>query len=96
MNDELSLPKQVTDDPLATEVLRVWLTGDTQTFILRSDVWDDPAAWGILLVDLARHLANSYTATSGNYQQVIDRIRAGFDAEWDHPTDDAEWEDSTE
>lgn len=87
MRNELDIPQTLAADARATEILRVWLTGDTQTFVLRSNVWDDPAVWGILLVDLARHLANAYTARGGDYQATVSRIREGFDAEWENPTD---------
>ena len=49
---------------------------------------DDPAAWGILLVDLARHAASSYEQTSGlDRDAALERIKDGIDAEWNSATD---------
>jgi hypothetical protein len=88
MTDELHPPPGVASDPRATEVLRVCTTGDSQTFVLRADVWSDPAAWGLLLVDLARHVAKAYAEAEGtDPHAVLARVKAGFDAEWNHPTD---------
>jgi hypothetical protein len=43
-----------------------------------------------MLVDLARHVANGYEQAEGrNRSEVLGQIRAGFDAEWESPTDDA-------
>jgi hypothetical protein len=77
-----------SDLPKSYEFLRVWMKGKTQQFILRTDVWEDPAAWGLLLVDLARHAARGYRKASGQeYEEVLARIKAGFDAEWSFPTE---------
>ncbi|HUS63074.1 MAG TPA: DUF5076 domain-containing protein [Kofleriaceae bacterium] len=52
------------------------------------DAWPDPAAWGARLVDVARRLANAYSQQRGlDRQQVLDRIRDAFDAEWSDPLD---------
>lgn len=44
-----------------------------------------------MLVDLARHVANSYVSSGGKLSndEVLERIKAGFDAEWAHATSDA-------
>jgi Domain of unknown function (DUF5076) len=51
----------------------------------------DPAAWGILLADIARHAAKAY-ALNGVYaeDEALHRIRQVFYAEWSAPTDVAE------
>ncbi len=85
---ELRVPQEVLDDPESRELLRVWLSGESQRFVLRPDVWDDPAAWGLLLADLARHVAYAYAQKQGgDPERVLERIKAGFDAEWISPTD---------
>lgn len=69
------------------EVLRVWaLPGGGQQFTLRP-TWKDPAAWGLLLVDVARHAARAYASEGYTVQQALERIRAGMEAEWSSPTD---------
>jgi len=50
-------------------------------------VWQDPSAWGLMLVDLARHAAESLRGRWTRRDEVLFRIRAGFDAEWSTPTD---------
>ena len=51
------------------------------------DARPDPAAWGLVLVDLARRVSIAYSERGLDRQQVLDRIRAAFDAEWDDPLD---------
>jgi hypothetical protein len=86
---ELPIPQNVRSDKKAIEILRVWISNNSQQVSLATDIWDDPAAWGIMLVDLARHVANAYEQTKGkNKISVLARIREGFDVEWESPTDD--------
>jgi hypothetical protein len=55
---------------------------------LRAEAWEDPAAWGIMLVDLARHVARAYEQLKGlAREETLSRIHEGFDAEWTSPTD---------
>lgn len=70
------------------EIVKILLSHDKQEFILKSDVWEDPAAWGILLVDLAKHIAISYSqANNLDSKKVLQRIRNGFDIEWESPSE---------
>lgn len=88
MAHELRIPQKVLNDSEARELLRVWISGDAQTFALRPDAWSDPAAWGLLLVDLARQVAQGYAQKLGvDAEAVLARIKEGFDAEWAVPTD---------
>jgi hypothetical protein len=69
-------------------MLRVWAAGGKQHVSIATGLWDDPANWGIMLVDLAKHIANSYEQSGGMDQaRVLKRLREGFDAEWGSPTD---------
>jgi hypothetical protein len=53
----LEVPPLAKSDPDAVEILRVWAApGKPQQLTLRP-VWRDAAAWGIMLVDIARHAA---------------------------------------
>ena len=88
MPNELDPPAAAVLDDRATELLRVWATKGSQHVSIRWDAWDDPAAWGILLVDLARHVAHAYEQNRNmTPAQVLHRIREGFDAEWSSPSD---------
>jgi hypothetical protein len=87
---ELLIPPDVAGDPQATELARVWAAHGSQHVSLSPMAWEDPFAWGICLVDLARHLANAYEQELGRDRaQVLRRIKEGFDAEWATPTDEA-------
>lgn len=71
----------------AVEVLRVWAApGSPQQLTLRP-VWKDAAAWGLVLVDIARHAANAYEAEGADREATLTRIKSAFDAEWTSPTD---------
>jgi len=81
------------DGDEAIEVLRVWLARapDSEAYhklVLLPDINEDTAAWGIMLVDIARHVANAFAEESepenrdSIYSEVLSRIKAGFDAEW--------------
>ena len=85
---ELHIPLEAERDAHSVEILRIWLANNQQHVSLRPGVWPDPAAWGIMLADLAKHVANSYYQDSG-YDPVktLNRIKAGLDAEFESPTD---------
>jgi|SRR5215467_10113587 len=84
---ELIVPPAVNSDPGARELVRVWSAHGQQHVTIAADAWDDPATWGIVLVDLARHVANFYDSERGmDRDAVLFRIRTLFEAEWDSPT----------
>lgn len=85
---QLPIPGPASKDMRAIEILRVWATGGKQHVSLAPGLWNDPANWGIMLVDLAKHIANAYEETSGmDRASALERLKAGFDAEWGSPTD---------
>src|SRR5665213_111821 len=59
-SDQLRVPDPVRTDPKSFELLRVWVAHQDQHISLRAGVWEDPAAWGTMLADLARHIANAF------------------------------------
>lgn len=86
--EQLQIPEMATKDTSSYELLRVWVANRGQHVSLRAGTWDDPAAWGIMLADLAHHIVNSYVQTVGlDPVKTLQRIRAGFDAELGSPTD---------
>ena len=86
---ELVIPDAAKQgDPKAFEILRVWVAKGGQHMSLRAGAWADPAAWGLLLVDVARHVANAYQQEAGRDQlKTLQRIKAAWDLEWGSPTD---------
>ena len=84
---QLPIPPRAHSAKEASEILRAWISaGNLEVSLLR--VWDEPDAWGILLVDLARHASRAF-AHEGICSEAaaMTRIRDMFDAEWDRPTD---------
>ena len=80
---ELPIPDSSTNDGPAREILRAWAAGGRQQISIDTRVWEDPVAWGIMLVDLAKHLANAYEqAGRMEHGVVLGRIKQSFDAKW--------------
>lgn len=87
--NELPVPPVAEADNLARELVRVWAAGGRQCVSIEIGLWSDPAAWGLLLVDLARHIANAYEQQDArDRRETLERIRTAFDAEWETPTDE--------
>lgn len=84
---QLSIPEPAVNDPKALEILRVWAAGEAQHVAINANIWEDPANWGIMLVDLSNHIASAY-AEKGSIDKLeaLNRLRQGFDAEWNFPT----------
>lgn len=88
-SDQLLIPDAAKTDPRSFELLRVWIANKGQHVSLRVGVWRDPAAWGIMLADLAKHIVNSYAQDMAlDRLKTLQRIKAAFDAELAKPTDD--------
>jgi hypothetical protein len=87
-SDQLLIPDAAKADLKSFELLRVWIANKGQHVSLRVGTWTDPAAWGIMLADLAKHIVNSYDQDMAlEKRQTLLRIRAAFDAELMKPTD---------
>jgi hypothetical protein len=85
---ELPIPPAVLADAKAQELVRVWAAAGKQHVALATGLWDDPAAWGIMLVDLAHHVARAYEQSRGlAVGAALARIREAMDAEWTEDTD---------
>ena len=90
----LVIPPAAQRDKASFEVLRVWIAEQGQHVSIQSGAWDDPFAWGIVLADLARHIANAHQLQSAAIDKdaFLDRLLEGFEAEIDNPTDEPEGE----
>ena len=86
--NELPIPPKASGSPDARELARVWAAAGAQHVSLATGLWEDPAGWGLMLVDLMKHVANAYHQSSGQDQvEILARIKEGFDAEWKSATD---------
>ncbi len=84
---QLPIPPAVESSKKAMEIIRVWIVDGHQEIVLSSNLWNDPGAWGLLLVDIARHVSIIYQSQSMDKNRVLKLIRAAFEAEWENPTE---------
>jgi hypothetical protein len=88
MSTELPIPDAAASDPKARELARVWAANGAQHVSLRVGLWRDPFSWGIMLADLANHIANAYAQEqSRDRAGTVARILEGMHAELERPTD---------
>src|SRR6516164_9717941 len=86
--NSLSVPPLAYENADAVEVLRVWAAPDSPQQLSLRTTWKDPGAWGLMLVDIARHAAKVYASEGHNEVEVLARIRELWDVEWSGPADD--------
>ncbi len=86
MRSPLPEPEAAARSDAALEIARIWIIDHQQHVILSKLQWSDPGAWGLMLVDLARHVAKDYSRRGFSEQEVLRKIREAFDAEWQGPT----------
>src|SRR5260370_38096135 len=88
----LSVPPVAQRDKASFEVLRVWIAEKGQHVSIRSGAWEDPFAWGIVLADLARHIALAHELQHPNEDTDLDafvaRLLEGFHAGIENPPND--------
>ena len=90
MKNELLVPPIAESDANAIEVVRVWVAKGNQHVSINPLVWKDPAAWGIVLADLAGHVANAYEQALGlDRELTLRKITDLLLAELTNPTDKA-------
>ncbi|MEZ6190365.1 MAG: DUF5076 domain-containing protein [Phycisphaerales bacterium] len=85
---KLQPPPAIHQAEMALEIARIWIVDNKQVVSLSSANWEDPRAWGLMLVDLAKHVANVYEKQGHNRHEVLAKIHQAFLAEWNHPTDE--------
>jgi len=81
----LPIPAVATKDSQSFEIIRVWIAEKNQHVSLRTGLWKDPAAWGLMLADLAAHIVNAHGQSLNS--DMLRRIRDAFNAELAAPTD---------
>ena len=84
----LPVPDEVRAHESPTEIARIWKANNV-VVSLRPETYQ-PFEWGMVLVDLAHHLANGYEQMGGyDREEILGQILQGFEAEWNNRTDDA-------
>lgn len=90
MAEELQIPPDVVSDSQACELIRAGAAHGGLVCSLNPGVWtQDQAAiaWGILLSDIAQHIADALHESYGlEKAAVLTRIRGVFDSELDRPS----------
>lgn len=84
---QLAVPFAVHEAEEASEVLRAWIV-DNGLHVSLQRGFDDPAVWGVLLTDVARHVARIFeTENICSEDEALAKIKFTLDAEWDGSTD---------
>ena len=80
---QLAIPARAAKDPAAFELLRVWVSEQSQQVTLRPGLWQDPSAWGTMLADLARSIVQVHADSDENLdaEAFLASILEGFDNE---------------
>ena len=63
--NELPTPPDAASDPQSVELLRAWIVRETLQCSLQADVFPDVGAWGEVLADVVRHVANALQQQEG-------------------------------
>ena len=84
---EQPIPPDALTNDNAVEVLRAFVVdGGLSISFVRA--FDDPAMWGMMLVDIARHAARVFEKEGVMTEnEALERIVDLFDAELSRPTD---------
>jgi len=86
---DLAVPAEVSSDSKSSEVLRAWVANGGLICSLRPEIWDESANWGILLADVARHVADAvYELNGDDPAETLAGIRDYFNRELINPTDE--------
>jgi hypothetical protein len=92
----LIVPPAAQRDQDAVQMLGAWIAEKGLHCSLNIGMWqdsgqDEPAAWGILIADTIRHVANALHERYGlASDDVVSAILGSLDAELGEPTSDTE------
>ena len=85
--EELPIPDVVRHSGQCAELVRVWLADGSQVVTISDRLWNDPGTWGLMLVDLAKHVARAYAQNGVPEEFALAKIREAMAAEWTTATD---------
>ena len=87
-NNVLAPPPAVEVGRDVLEIARIWIVDSRVHTTIRTGIWEDPASWGVLMVDIARQVATAYRLHANHSEEnVLRRLKQAIDAEWSTPTD---------
>ena len=84
--EELEVPEVVLRSRERAELARIWLADGSQVAVISERLWSDPGVWGLMLVDLAKHVAQAYAQHGTPSDLALKKIKEAMDAEWASPT----------
>ena len=91
--NELKVPPAAKSDEKSFELMRAWIANSDLHVSLQLGGWEEPSPWGVVLADLARHVANFYVDKMGmDREEVLTILREEFVEELGSGRDDAEGE----
>ena len=80
MSDEV--PAALEGEAQAVELLRAWVVGQELHCALDAGACPDADTWGVVLADLARHVARALKDQEGKDEAAtLQAVRAAFEAE---------------
>jgi hypothetical protein len=90
--NELAIPPAAQRDPKSFELMRAWVAEKGLHCSLKIGVYDEQdireeTAWGTILADAARHIADALASSAGrDREEALREIRDNFEIELDNPT----------
>ena len=94
----LTIPPAAQRDPDAIQMLSAWVAESGLHCTLNFGMWEangrnEPKAWGILLADVVRHIANAHQSEFGRApEETVATVVASLESELDSPTSKASGE----
>jgi hypothetical protein len=89
---QLPIPGAAIADAKSFEMIRAWIANNGLHCSLNIGVWEsrpgveEPRAWGILIADVARHVADALTRQGKERIKTVAEIRDSFLAEIGDPS----------
>jgi len=84
---ELPIPNRSAEAGQGDEIMRVWMNSERNLDLTLVLSFDEPGPWGMLLSDIARHVARGYArAANMDEAQSFAAIRDAFINEANNPS----------
>ena len=89
---KLPIPPNTKNDENSIELIRGWIINQKLECSIFPSVWqDEPETWGILIADIARHVASALEKDTGkNKNEILESIKKTIDKEWNSPWEEYE------